>query len=356
MNSPPSTVETRLLATAEQLAGGNNSLPPAPWVHPHLEQGVVPVKGRQLRASHAIRKGELLLVDVPYAVIPVVDDPASSDSLLCSSPACSRPTQRSSGRIACPKHCIADVVWCSPACQEFDEVRHRFECTWLQRYATPVRAKWGEYDFGMLWLIVRILASRQGELHHAVGHVDQTNPRFQGGWDAIQAFCGSTESWSHAQIRSWTALVKKYLRSGPALLHDLTADEIVALICREEANSFGLYPRETGVFPVPEPAVDRGDQYGAAVYPRAAIANHSCCPNIMHKPDHQGRMVFTASRDIAAGEECCISYFDLTKRVDLKSRRDHLQGLFRFVCGCDRCTAEEPSDAESDWVGLPFVE
>ena len=76
----------------------------------------------------------------------------------------------------------------------------------------------------------------------------------------------------------------------------------------------------------------------------------------MHKPDHQGRMVFTASRDIAAGEECCISYFDLTKRVDLKSRRDHLQGLFRFVCGCDRCTAEEPSDAESDWVGLPFVE
>lgn len=318
MNSPPSTVETRLLATAEQLAGGNNSLPPAPWVHPHLEQDVVPVKGRQLRASHAIRKGELLLVDVPYAVIPVVDDPASSDSLLCSSPACSRPTQRSSGRIACPKHCIADVVWCSPACQEFDEVRHRFECTWLQRYATPVRAKWGEYDFGMLWLIVRILASRQGELHHAVGHVDQTNPRFQGGWDAIQAFCGSTESWSHAQIRSWTALVKKYLRSGPALLHDLTADEIVALICREEANSFGLYPRETGVFPVPEPAVDRGDQYGAAVYPRAAIANHSCCPNVS--------LICRYSGIVADSSRSCTS---LTIKVGWSSRPRGISRLAR---------------------------
>ncbi|KAJ5247781.1 hypothetical protein N7468_002764 [Penicillium chermesinum] len=32
-------------------------------------------------------------------------------------------------------------------------------------------------------------------------------------------------------------------------------------------------------------------------------------------------MVFTASRDIYPGEECCIAYFDLTQYKDLSSRR-----------------------------------
>jgi trans-aconitate 2-methyltransferase len=52
-------------------------------------------------------------------------------------------------------------------------------------------------------------------------------------------------------------------------------------------------------------------------------------------------MVFTAGRDIAAGEECCISYFDMTQYVSLSERRAHLSGLFRFKCGCPRCTEED---------------
>jgi trans-aconitate 2-methyltransferase len=52
-------------------------------------------------------------------------------------------------------------------------------------------------------------------------------------------------------------------------------------------------------------------------------------------------MVFTAGRDIAAGEECCISYFDMTQYVSLSERRAHLSRLFRFKCGCPRCTEED---------------
>lgn len=59
-------------------------------------------------------------------------------------------------------------------------------------------------------------------------------------------------------------------------------------------------------------------------------------------------MVFTAGRDIAPGEECCISYFDMTQYTTLSDRRGRLQSLFRFKCGCSRCSGQEAEEAEAD--------
>ncbi|KAL4976875.1 hypothetical protein BDW66DRAFT_166181 [Aspergillus desertorum] len=337
-----------------------------PWVHPHLAQTVNPDKGRQLQAAQPIQRGELLLIDPPYAIIPISDVDATtlcSRKTLCSNFQCNRFVLHDAGT-RCPNRCNGDVIWCNDACRETDKARHDFECTWLSKYTTSLRSKWGEYNFGMLWLIVRILSRRYTE--SAYPHITHDSPqpqdsnsslsRFKSGWPAIDALCGTPETWSHAQVREWTVLVKKYLSSS-TLRHSVSNADVLALICKEEANSFGLYPRETGVFPPPEPPVSRGEQFGAAVYPRASIANHSCCPNIIHKADKQGRMVFTAGRDIAAGEECCISYFDITQYVSLRERRGHLQGLFRFKCGCPRCLEEETAAADTDkeaqWDSFP---
>ncbi|KAJ5156123.1 hypothetical protein N7492_008926 [Penicillium capsulatum] len=345
-----------------------------PWIHPHLVQSNDPIKGRQFRATGLIPKGARLLVDHPYAIIPVVDDPVHSDHLLCSSPACNCPVPRNLDRGSCPNACIADVVWCSSTCRDADRPRHEFECTWLKRFSGPIRAKRGEYDFGMLWVIVRLLATRQSELRHAptIEKIPSAS-RWKLGWDAINSLCGSSDTWSHDQVRSWTVLVKKYLQSSPVLPHGLSTARILQLICQEEANSFGLYPRETGIFPLPNPPIDRGEQFAAAVYPTAAIANHSCLPNVslrclsfsgspahpnqmIHKPNDGGRMVFTASRHILPGEECCISYFDLTRFVDVASRREHLRKSFRFVCQCERCISEEPSEENIEWNAMPLMD
>lgn len=51
-------------------------------------------------------------------------------------------------------------------------------------------------------------------------------------------------------------------------------------------------------------------------------------------------MLFTTSRDIAAGEECCIAYFDLSKYVDFQERQKRAQDLFTFACTCERCLEE----------------
>lgn len=140
----------------------------------------------------------------------------------------------------------------------------------------------------MLWLIVRLLATRHTEVslhqnNHQEQDQDQEQPKR---WDAIDALCGSTHTWPHEQVRNWTVLVKKYLQNSPILPHGLNTERILHLICQEEANSFGLYPRETGIRPVRDPPVDRGEQFGAAVYPTAAIANHSCLPNVCPSPYH----------------------------------------------------------------------
>ncbi|KAJ5157154.1 uncharacterized protein N7482_008254 [Penicillium canariense] len=324
------------------------------WVHPNLIESVDPVKGRQIRASDLIPKGTRVLVDHPYAIIPVVDEPAANEDLICSNPACNRQSPRHLGRFLCSNACIPDVAWCSSTCRDADKARHDFECTWLKRYAQPIRNKWGEYDFGMLWLIVRLLASRDRDPHGE--NVAPKTQQWKYGWSGIASLCGSSDTWSHEQVRSWTTLVKKYLRDSPVLPHGLTVDRVLHLICQEEANSFGLYPRETGIFPPPHPPVDRGEQYAAAVYPTAAIANHSCMPNLIHKPDQDGHMVFTASRDILPGQECCISYFDLTKYTDLTSRREHLRKSFRFICQCERCISEEPAKETNEWTSMPMMD
>ena len=75
---------------------------------------------------------------------------------------------------------------------------------------------------------------------------------------------------------------------------------------------------------------------------------------VSHKPDSQGRMVFTAARDIAKGDECMITYFDLTVHKSLSSRQDVVREQFRFRCTCDRCLEEEAAENLEGMDTMPF--
>ncbi|KAJ6151543.1 hypothetical protein N7470_007140 [Penicillium chermesinum] len=220
-------------------------------IHPHLLQSANPLKGREFRASGFIPKGTCLLIDRPYAIIPVVDEPTTNDNLICSNPACNQ-ASRLGERAHCPQSCSPDVAWCSSSCRSVDKNRHSFECTWLKRYASSIRKKWSEYDFGMLWLVVRILATRQLLAPPVLCGPDEVNfhqtLHQPSTWRAIDSLCGSSQTWPHDRVRFWSILVKKYLQNSDALPHGMTKDALLHLICQEEANSFGLYPQETGSF------------------------------------------------------------------------------------------------------------
>lgn len=65
-------------------------------------------------------------------------------------------------------------------------------------------------------------------------------------------------------------------------------------------------------------------------------------------------MVYRAARDIAKGDECSITYFDLAVHKDVEGRQQTVQELFRFRCTCERCLTEEEEKNMESMECLPF--
>ncbi|KAI3099347.1 CAZyme family CE12 [Penicillium roqueforti] len=333
-------MERRQLIVAQKPVKSTAAKPPAVdaleqdadiYVHPNLTQSYNPHKGRLLQVSAFVSAGTMILADTPYALIPSAD-PSHPDASICSNLKCRQQVSRDTHREICQRNCIRDVVWCDNRCRTADQARHDFECAWLKNYGESLRQNEGQYAFAMLWTVMRLLAGRYIELQAGFkpSELYSWEDRFKRGWDSIEILHSNRERWPQTQILHWKRLVEVYLTHDNQ--SDLSVDDLVDLICKEESNSFGLYPSDTGIFPIPDPPIERGVDYGLGIYPRASIVNHSCIPNVIWRADNNGRMVLTTSKDLAAGDECFICYFDLCKYVDFKARQKLLREDFLFSC------------------------
>ena len=106
-------------------------------------------------------------------------------------------------------------------------------------------------------------------------------------------------------------------------------------ICRSlaEAGSHNAFGLRSGS--------EDGEEYvGYAIYPSASYFNHSCNPNV--RKGRKGRAwVFEAAREIAVGEECCITYLGGDERdLNVGQRRQRLRENWGFDCACVRCREE----------------
>jgi hypothetical protein len=78
-----------------------------------------------------------------------------------------------------------------------------------------------------------------------------------------------------------------------------------------------------------------------ALYPRVALINHACQPNVLNVDTAEGRKII-AARDIAAGEELFTTYIPLL--ADTAARQERL-AQYGFQCDCDACVTQA-SDAD----------
>lgn len=89
------------------------------------------------------------------------------------------------------------------------------------------------------------------------------------------------------------------------------------------------------------------DVVATALYPRIALLNHSCTPNIRNRFDGR-RLTVSATRPLAAGAEVFNCYVSTDAQQTTDERRAVLGAQYGFECECSRCTADgEPLDTDT---------
>lgn len=95
------------------------------------------------------------------------------------------------------------------------------------------------------------------------------------------------------------------------------------------------------------------DEYvGSAISPLYSMFNHSCNPNVdWRHDDYSSTVTLFATRDIAEGEEMCISYI---KGSDMgrEERQKVLMTWLGMGCGCERCVEEKCLEGTSAIEGV----
>lgn len=76
-------------------------------------------------------------------------------------------------------------------------------------------------------------------------------------------------------------------------------------------------------------------ELGVGLYPVAALANHSCIPNVTQSFGPNGQIFFRALAPIECGEEITISYIDIAGAC--AERHQVLKDTYLFECSCAAC-------------------
>jgi hypothetical protein len=150
-------------------------------------------------------------------------------------------------------------------------------------------------------------------------------------WERLEALANDkTPYHSSEDLEAFTRAYLHLLAILPlALLPLVTAETLLTLSQRDSHNSFGIRSLD-----------DEGSEFfGYGCWPAASYFNHSCGPNIEKK--REGRIwYFRAGRDIAKGQELCITYLSGEERKLSRGQRMlRLKKTWGFDCACERCEA-----------------
>ena len=121
----------------------------------------------------------------------------------------------------------------------------------------------------------------------------------------------------------------------PSLLEYITPSTLSAVPIYSSHNSFDLRSLDDST------SLEAGSEhFGMGVWPEASYWNHSCSPNVRKRRDGRS-WIFWTERDVAKGEELCITYLGGEEReLGFLERQRRLKGTWGFDCACLRCREE----------------
>ncbi|GIL58454.1 hypothetical protein Vafri_13594 [Volvox africanus] len=129
--------------------------------------------------------------------------------------------------------------------------------------------------------------------------------------------------------------------SGAVPVAGLQPPEVSALavfltLCRVRVN---------GVAVRPDVMTSSGDRLALALYPDAALLNHSCFPNVGLR-FHGLQLVARTIRPVPPGQPLTISYGPQRGKVPRRERLTALEAQYAFTCQCEACAVSDPWAAD----------
>jgi SET domain len=235
--------------------------------------------GRFLVAARDIKAGEHVIREIPNGAV-LFQQYVSSHCSNCFN-------ALGNTRIACDG-CKSQYIWCSQECREASLEVHSLVCGVYRNIASIAGSSRSDDA------LIRVSALTLAQLHHSRtvhGIPAKANP------EQVTQMVAHSSMASTEWIRSITEAAKDMIELLPAYLK-IGVDDIVKIAMQINANSHAVY----------EPSRTIDCPIGVGVFPLAALANHSCMPNINYVTASGGVMEFVALHDIAEGEEICAFY------------------------------------------------
>lgn len=101
---------------------------------------------------------------------------------------------------------------------------------------------------------------------------------------------------------------------------------------------------------------DEVEYFGLAIYNIRSYLNHACTPNVVCLT-YGNVLVVKAVKPIKKGEQLFINYMETDMNIQKTMRRNQLEVVYGFSCGCDLCllsgeslTSNELMKSDSDFV------
>ncbi|EDQ87033.1 uncharacterized protein MONBRDRAFT_27776 [Monosiga brevicollis MX1] len=271
----------------------------------------VPGRGRAVRATKALARGQTVLLNPPLAFVLRHEERVARRCEDCF--VSEKPEHRLANCSLC--HTAA---YCSKPCQTRNWKRaHKHVCKLLQTLPENPQPP-HIIDAAAMTVATLVALERRAKLEDKESEQASPDP----GSAVRQPRCA--DFWAMAQhtptLNSEELDDVLQLVAVTQCPGSTDKQRVMDVLQRADCNNFSIWD---------ELLLPRG----AGVYPWGAILNHSCEPNcVMTYRGPLHAQAVKALRDIAVGEELCHSYIDLYAPTG--QRHSHLGDQYGFECDC----------------------